>query len=176
MDYCRQIVLGLQYLHQHGIIHKDIKPDNILVDGKIESIILKLCDFGDYALMKSTNLSTLTSLNIFEGVTISYLAPELCLGQTNTNSFFCDIYSLGMAYFEILSNVSSLWENVFPIIKDPLILEGLKNGIRPNVSTISALYECGQFNTVCVLVKLIQRCWTNDVETRPNATEVGNSF
>ena len=40
MDYCRQIVLGLQYLHQHGIIHKDIKPDNILVDGKIESIIL----------------------------------------------------------------------------------------------------------------------------------------
>ena len=81
-----------------------------------------------------------------------------------------------MTYFEILSNVSLPWENVFPIIKDPLILEGLKKGIRPDVSTISALYEGGQFNTVCVMVKLIQRCWTNDVEIRPNAIEVGNSF
>ena len=108
--------------------------------------------------MKSRNLSALTSLNIFEGVTIFNLAPEFCLGQTNINSFFCDIYSLGMTYFEIFSNVSSPWENVFPIIKDPLILEGAKKGIRPDVSAISTIYECGQSNIVCAMIKLIQKC------------------
>ena len=59
-----------------------------------------------------------------------------------------------MTYFEIFSNVSSPWENVFPIIKDPLILEGAKNGIRPDVSAISTFYECGQSNIVCAMIKI----------------------
>ena len=55
-------------------------------------------------------------------------------------------------------------------------MKGLQKVIRADVSTISTINQCEKFNTVCTIVKLIQRCWTNDVEILTNAIEVGNSF
>ena len=61
LDYSTQMVNGIEYFHSCDIIHKDIKPDNALVHGPLEKLQIKLCDFGEIAVMKQTHASIATT-------------------------------------------------------------------------------------------------------------------
>lgn len=87
-----QVSLGLQAAHNRGIIHRDVKPQNIMisVDGKV-----KLSDFG---IAKATNSNTITS-NVMGSV--HYSSPEQVRGGfSNAKS---DIYSLGVTLYEMVT-------------------------------------------------------------------------
>lgn len=87
-----QVSLGLQAAHNRGIIHRDVKPQNIIisVDGKV-----KLSDFG---IAKATNSNTITS-NVMGSV--HYSSPEQVRGGfSNAKS---DIYSLGVTLYEMVT-------------------------------------------------------------------------
>ncbi|CAA7407093.1 unnamed protein product [Spirodela intermedia] len=91
--YTKQLLQGLGYLHQNGIIHRDIKGANILVDNKG---CIKLADFG--ASKRVAKLATLNAAKSMKG-TPYWMAPEVIV-QTG-HSFSADIWSVGCTVIEM---------------------------------------------------------------------------
>jgi len=94
MDFSKQICRGLRYAHSMNIIHRDIKPQNVLID---KNNIARLTDFG---IAKIVSQSSITMTGVTVG-TPEYMSPEQAEGQELTKQ--TDIYSLGILIFEMLT-------------------------------------------------------------------------
>lgn len=94
IDVMEQLVSAVEHAHSRQVIHRDIKPQNIIVrnDGTV-----KLTDFG---IAIAQNAAQLTQTNSIMG-SVHYLAPEIAKGYPATDQ--SDIYSLGILMFELLS-------------------------------------------------------------------------
>jgi serine/threonine-protein kinase len=93
VEYVRQILSALRFAHRHGIVHRDIKPHNVLVDreGRV-----KVTDFG----IARAGTSQMTEAGSIVG-TAQYLSPEQARGtEVDQRS---DLYSLGVVLYELLT-------------------------------------------------------------------------
>lgn len=117
------------YAHSKGVIHRDLKPDNILVgsDGA-----LKIADFG--LARRTDDQSHLTRDGTIMG-TPSYMPPEQASGSTHAIGPLCDVYSLGAILYELLTGRppfkgSTVWEVIAQVRNDEPLPPSL---IRPDV-------------------------------------------
>ena len=90
-----QIAQALNYAHNYGIIHRDIKPDNVTIEK--ESQLVKVMDFG---LARIEYMSTMTKTGIKMG-TPYYMSPEQIKGESI--ALQSDIYSFGIMAYEMLT-------------------------------------------------------------------------
>lgn len=102
--YAAEIIYGLKILHQHGIVYRDLKPENVLI-GKDGHIVL--ADFGLSKIFSEQDEDeyNVPSTRTFCG-TAEYLAPEILLGEKYT--FVVDFWSLGTLLYEMLAGTVSL--------------------------------------------------------------------
>src|SRR5215211_7333421 len=92
-----KVARAVHYAHSHGILHRDLKPGNILLDGRGEPLV---SDFGLAKWLDTTSDVTRT-LTIFG--TPGYIAPEQAKGSAANLTPAADVYSLGAILFELLS-------------------------------------------------------------------------
>src|SRR5213596_399182 len=91
------VALGLGAAHRRGIVHRDVKPQNVLV-GRGGSI--KLTDFGIASVYKDINAERLTTTGMTLG-TVQYYAPEQAQGEIVSPA--ADVYALGIVMYEMLT-------------------------------------------------------------------------
>lgn len=96
-DFAGQVAAGLAYMHKHQIIHQDIKPGNVLINGDGQ---LMITDFGISTGIRKTMRRSKNSDDSARDGTIAYMSYE-CLKDSPVNAMARDIWALGASLYEL---------------------------------------------------------------------------
>ncbi|XP_048059934.1 interferon-induced, double-stranded RNA-activated protein kinase-like isoform X2 [Megalobrama amblycephala] len=145
----RQVLTAVEYIHSEGLIHRDLKPPNIMFgnDGRV-----KVGDFGLVTAAENDNDELLLERTKRTG-TRNYMSPE----QATQTSYDrkVDIYALGLIYFELIYNLATIHEK-------RKIWEDIRRRVFPQQFSRKFSFEHN----------LIQRMLSPSPEDRPDATEL----
>lgn len=134
---------AMYFLHQQGIIHRDLKSMNVLLDSRYYP---RICDFGVARIYSNTPQTMTVSIG-----TPHWMAPEALSGENYGLSF--DVYSYGMLLYELLTEKIP-WENVNQEVVMRLVMI---EGKRPQIPS----------KTPQPLKDLIEKCWAQNPDERP---------
>ncbi|KAG0250291.1 hypothetical protein DFQ27_009475 [Actinomortierella ambigua] len=148
----QEIADGLAYIHHEGILHRDLKSDNVLLTGLME---VKLCDFG-LAVVKTSSGGH--STEVMRG-TFRWLAPELVLSERPRYSTKSDMYALGMVMWEMASMCTVPFKDMS---NNVVVAQAVHSGRREQLpDETPAFYK-----------HWVDLCWKQDPSNRPDAHEI----
>ena len=135
----RDVASALAYAHEKGVMHRDVKPGNVLISGGVAVVT----DFGvAKAVSASTELGAtrLTSVGVALG-TPAYMAPEQASGDPSIDHR-ADIYALGVVTYEMLAGRTPFWGRVTTavlaahVVETPEPIEKLRPAIPPMLASL----------------------------------------
>ncbi|KAG0239404.1 hypothetical protein BGW41_007668 [Actinomortierella wolfii] len=152
----QEIAQGLAFIHQEGVLHRDLKSANVLLTKHMEA---KLADFGLAKVRSLTNMASGTnaSTGVVMGTT-RWIAPELLWASKPVYSAKSDVYALGVVMWEMAANCTRPFES----LDDVLAAMAIRNGNRETLPE----------DTPTVYREWVERCWHQDPTQRPEASEV----
>ncbi|KAJ7740618.1 kinase-like domain-containing protein [Mycena metata] len=153
------VALGLEHLHDTGVVHSDLKGDNIFVTPSGRACI---ADFGLSSIITSVSSIQFThSSKPTQGGTTRYQAPELLRGGHNDT--LSDIYAFAGVAYEILTGTPP-----FPDLRtDGAVVTAVLGGCRPLQPD-----SCSGTPSLDSLWKLLQDCWEEKPAMRPTAAQI----
>lgn len=134
----RKLAIGLDVAHKSGVVHRDLKPNNIMVTGNGDLIVM------DFGLARRNLLGTshpqLTQSGTLLG-TPAYMSPEQVLGDSKSVGPESDIYSLGVVMYELLTGVLPFQGTIGELLvriatEAPVPPTQLRPGLNPKLSSI----------------------------------------
>ena len=150
LRFSEQIASAVAHVHAHGVVHRDIKSCNILLDR--ERQVVKIADFG-----LSRHVATHgKSMTVATG-TFRWMAPELLSGNGKYGTAV-DVYSFGVVVYEMLSGLLP-----FPLLSPvEAAVRVVRDNLRPDLPD----------STPSELAAAVERCWDVDMAKRPAASEL----
>jgi serine/threonine protein kinase/tetratricopeptide (TPR) repeat protein len=107
-----KVAQAVQYAHERGVLHRDLKPGNILLDGRGEPLV------SDFGLARCEEIASQLTRSLTSFGTPGYIAPEQADGPAAQLTPAADIYSLGAILFELLTGRPPfLGDNAFSVMK-----------------------------------------------------------
>ncbi len=155
----RHMAIGLAYLHEQAILHRDFKSMNVLLDDRMTA---KLSDFG---LSKNVKLESSTSTHANKNLgTLLWMAPEL-LTRGAKHTVLSDIYALGIVLWELTSRKLPFQDDETATPDN--IRQWIKDGEKETIPS----------DTPPQFTKLIVACWAQRIEDRPsNCGDIANKI
>ncbi len=164
VDIMLHIAEGMNYVHEHHVVHRDLKPGNVLITvvkdvenlGRSWTWHVKITDFGLSKLKEGSQYSTL------DVGTRAFMAPEVFDVKDNKDKNYtkaADVYSYAMIFFEVLTG-----KLPYEGVPRGEIFGRIKKGKRPNLP--SEAY-CPEY-----LSAFIRRCWAAEAKERPGFPDI----
>ena len=155
IGYLRDVAKALAYAHERGVVHRDIKPDNVLISGGSATVT-------DFGIAKALSVSrtvapggTLTQIGTSIG-TPAYMSPEQAAGDPATDSR-ADIYSFGCLAYELLSG------------RPPFVAKTPQKLLAAHMSETPVAVSELRPDTPPLLADLVTRCLAKDADDRPES-------
>ncbi|MBA2360354.1 MAG: serine/threonine protein kinase, partial [Actinobacteria bacterium] len=176
VEAAAQILDGLAHAHGHGIVHRDVKPTNVLVaDGPEVSI--RLLDFG---LAQFAEAETLTAAGDVPG-TLAYISPERLKGETASPA--ADIWAVGILLWESLAGYHPFWtaspvETARRIDAGPPPLESVRPDLPKSLTDAVAratAVDPRRRPTAVQLADRLRSAWDDRERRRTRATRVATT-
>eukprot|EP00475_Leptophrys_vorax_P041281 TRINITY_DN77854_c0_g1_i1.p1 TRINITY_DN77854_c0_g1~~TRINITY_DN77854_c0_g1_i1.p1 ORF type:complete len:292 (+),score=19.79 TRINITY_DN77854_c0_g1_i1:106-876(+) len=142
------VARGLEYLHAHDVVHRDLKSDNLLMDHKN---VVKIADFG-VARTEAKNPGDMTC----ETGTVRWMAPEVIDHKPYTRKV--DVYSFGIVLWELVTCELPFKGSTFIQLAYNVVNKNMRPEVPPTCNP--------------ELAKLMTECWDADANRRPEFTEV----
>nr|XP_013098827.1 unnamed protein product [Stomoxys calcitrans] len=163
-EVLKQAASGLSHLHSLNIVHRDIKPQNVLLSLPDNNGVVRVM-ISDFGLCKKLNYGK-TSFSRRSGVTGTdgWIAPEMMRGQRTTTSV--DIFSLGCVYYYVLSRGQHLFGDALKRQANILTNDHILDHLKPDNSN-----ECSKY---ILAGELISDMIHRDPQCRPPAKCIGN--
>ncbi|KAK4533651.1 hypothetical protein CCYA_CCYA18G4533 [Cyanidiococcus yangmingshanensis] len=155
VQLARDIISALEYLHSRGVIYRDLKSSNVLLDEAWSRAFL--CDFGIAKVVMGDGAGQMTR----ECGTYQYMSPEVILGKADYDEK-ADIYSFGILLNEMCTGeVPFSRQRLLPVQAAAAVVnKGLRPGMRGSVE-----------RKYPELHALIRKCWAQRDTARPSAAE-----
>ena len=152
----KDVSRALAYAHAHGVVHRDIKPDNVLLSGGAAVVT-------DFGIAKALSVSrtteagtTLTQMGVSIG-TPAYMSPEQAAGESNVDHR-ADIYALGCMAFELLTG------------RTPFVQRTAQKMLAAHMGEIPEQVSALRPETPPILADAVMRCLAKDANDRPQDT------
>lgn len=159
VEILRDVAKALEWSHKHGVVHRDIKPDNILLTDNAAAV----CDFGIAKAVSASRTPsrapTLTGVGISIG-TPAYMAPEQVLADTDADHR-ADLYSFGATAYELLTG------------HPPFAGRPAASLLRAQITEAPASLLAKRSDVPLALAQLVMRCLSKEPSGRPaSAAEI----